>query len=345
MRKQLSAGAALLSLILLIGCGGAGVDTGGGIKVGSSNGSTGGTGGGTTGGFLGGVLPPDTILYSTGFGAILIKSVNPDGSGIKTYAPLAQDVYSYAFNPVLKNYVFSYSPDFTGNQYLYKGASPDPEGASPLFPDPFSYIGNVQITPDGRNAVFSGTDSGGNTSIYVCNVEGGSPRVLDSGDYPALSPNGLLVAYCKDDSNGLNIYMIPLAGGTPTPISTSASTNLSPQFDRSGTRVAFTSDRSGNGFDVYTEYVNGTNIVRVTNTPTVDEFGASYNSTGTKLSCVGIDSGGVVTGLYTCPSNGSAQPTLIVNDGEIGVNTYWTDLTGRSLSRGGGLLMHKRFRR
>src|SRR5260221_1413464 len=64
--------------------------------------------------------------------------------------------------------------------------------------------------------------------------------------YPAISPDGQTILFeYKGD-----IYSVPSAGGTATPLTLSESYEFAPVWSHDGKSIAFSSDRYGN-FDVF----------------------------------------------------------------------------------------------
>jgi serine/threonine protein kinase/dipeptidyl aminopeptidase/acylaminoacyl peptidase len=67
--------------------------------------------------------------------------------------------------------------------------------------------------------------------------------------YPALSPDGKLLAYASDRaSNGnLDIWIQQTAGGNPVRLTTNEADDLEPSFSPDGSQIAFRSERDGGG--------------------------------------------------------------------------------------------------
>ena len=83
-----------------------------------------------------------------------------------------------------------------------------------------------------------------------------------------VSPDGRTVAF---DLLG-DLYLLPIEGGTARRITSGPAFDLQPRFSPDGTRIAFTSDRSG-GDNVWTIRVDGTDAQQVT-----DESFRLYNN-------------------------------------------------------------------
>ncbi len=68
-------------------------------------------------------------------------------------------------------------------------------------------------------------------------------------DFPALSPDGKMVAYSSDQglNGGPDIYVREVAGGPPVRLTTDGADNTMPDFSPDGSQIVFRSDRDGGG--------------------------------------------------------------------------------------------------
>lgn len=129
-------------------------------------------------------------------------------------------------------------------------------------------IGGLAWASDGRHVLFSSNRSG-TYSLWQVSVQGGTPTlVLASGEAllrPDLASSDALIAY-EQWSNETNIYRLSLqASGQTIPQRHIASTrwDAKPQFDPTGSRIAFISTRSGEK-EIWISRADGTHPFQLT---------------------------------------------------------------------------------
>jgi TolB protein len=138
-------------------------------------------------------------------------------------------------------------------------------------------------SPDGRRIAFARHEVGG-THIWQFVMNSGQPasalRVTRRAapDYDgAFTPDGkslLLVSIVQSGTQGdLDVAIVPAEGGEPRILIGNATGKLAhaewPSPSPDGKRFAFTSTHEGNQ-EVYTASIDGTNLVRVTQSPGMD---------------------------------------------------------------------------
>ncbi len=138
-------------------------------------------------------------------------------------------------------------------------------------------------SPDGKRLAFSRHEAGG-THIWQFVMDAGQPdsarRVTarESPDYDgAFTPDGhrlLLVTVAQSGTQGnLDVAIVPAEGGEPSTLFGDRDGKLAhaewPSPSPDGKRFAFTSTHEGNQ-EVYTAAIDGSDLVRVTQSPGVD---------------------------------------------------------------------------
>jgi Tol biopolymer transport system component len=126
------------------------------------------------------------------------------------------------------------------------------EGANP--PTDFAW------SPDGRRIAYRHRDT-----LYTRALEGGTARPVATGfemHSPAWSPDGAWIAYVSGNPDFVfspsilgnlapsAIWLVPAAGGQPSPVTDNKSLNVSPVWLPRGRQLLFVSDRDG-GRDIY----------------------------------------------------------------------------------------------
>jgi Tol biopolymer transport system component len=115
-------------------------------------------------------------------------------------------------------------------------------------------------SPDGKSIAFARNDT-----LYLQDVGGGTPRALASGGEMhsfAWSPDGRWIACVRGNRQSLNasflfgnlgaasIWLVPVAGGEPIPVTDDQSFTASPSWVPDGRSLVFVSNRAG-GVDLY----------------------------------------------------------------------------------------------
>jgi len=114
---------------------------------------------------------------------------------------------------------------------------------------------NFDRLPDGRTA-YERYELRTKLRRLTRNARGGwDARWLETGtgrqDYPALSPSGEELALLKQDSRGLNVYVQPVSGGDPYPVTRTVTRKRHPRWSPDGNQIAFVqTNREGDGLVV-----------------------------------------------------------------------------------------------
>jgi serine/threonine protein kinase/Tol biopolymer transport system component len=167
----------------------------------------------------------------------------------------------------------TYTTDLNGNWDIYSMA---PDGsADRRLTDHEAQDGWPSWTPDGQQIVFS-SDRTGNWELFIMNADGSNVRQLtnrpDTTDlFPEVSPDGTLVVFSSqvESVNEGEIYVMPIEGGEPTRLTSTAALNNMPSWCPSGEQIVYTSDRDGNE-NVYIMSADGSAQTRLTDDPGED---------------------------------------------------------------------------
>jgi len=115
-------------------------------------------------------------------------------------------------------------------------------------------IGSTSWSPDGQRLVFSATDGGGNSDLYVLTLESREVRRLTNDLYderdPAWSPGGGQIAFASDRTpfglrGAYNLFLYDLAAGTIDYLTYGKESHLAPSWSPDGRLLAFTGDAGG----------------------------------------------------------------------------------------------------
>ena len=87
----------------------------------------------------------------------------------------------------------------------------------------------------------------GDSTVYVVDAAGGSPRKVVEGDgvQPSWSPSGQRIVYWSNTGGQRDIYTVAAGGGTRMPVTQDAAIDWSPVWSPDGRFIYFSSDRGG----------------------------------------------------------------------------------------------------
>jgi Tol biopolymer transport system component/regulation of enolase protein 1 (concanavalin A-like superfamily) len=163
---------------------------------------------------------------------------------------------------------------------------------------------------DGKFLIFNS-----NGRIYKIPVEGGEPKVLNTGSANrcnndhGLSPDGSLLAFSHSPEDDSLVYVVPMAGGKPRQV-----VDRGPEYwhgwSPDGKTLAYVAERHGN-FDIYTVPVEGGAETRLTNAAGLDD-GPDYSPDG-KYIYFNSERIGAMK-IWRMKPNGGAQEQ-VTNDG------------------------------
>lgn len=175
---------------------------------------------------------------------------------------------------------------------------------------------NPRFSPDGRQIAFS-SDPGGNREIWVMNADGsGAHQVTKApgANLPSWTAGGKAIVFQSANSGDSEIYRINADGSGLTDLTNDpAATDWSPATSPRGNKIAFTSDRDGNGH-LYVLAADGT-LTRITNGPGYDYF-ADWSPRANEIA-FSRDDGSGGTDLYLVHSDGSGERRLTNTPGVL----------------------------
>ena len=135
--------------------------------------------------------------------------------------------------------------------------------------------GGAKWSPNNLRFVYHSNRSG-NFDIYTSNIDGTDEiRLTFSSSLdlqPEWSPDGQKIAFSSDRNGNFDIYLINSDGaGGLFNLTNNSADDFTPDYSPNGTKISFESDLDNpatNHSEIYTINVNGTNLNRVTTTPT-----------------------------------------------------------------------------
>jgi len=164
---------------------------------------------------------------------------SPDGSRIVVSVHLPDGNYLGWIN-VATGGLNVFAPGVKGTEPSY-----DPTGQRIVF------VGSAEKTIEQINADGSGHKTRYTTSTFV--------------RHPVFSPDGKKIAFEQRVVGTFNtdIFVKNLIAGTTQRVTWSSATDASPTWSPDGTRIVFTSNRSGPNYQIYTMSPTGGNVVRI----------------------------------------------------------------------------------
>jgi TolB protein len=110
------------------------------------------------------------------------------------------------------------------------------------------------LSPDGKWIAITSFDTTKSSqklykfSVYIVPAAGGQPRKITSQDlsfWHGWSPDGKTIAYCGGDFSNLDVYTIPVEGGTAKRLTDTPGLDDGPDYSPDGKYIYFHSYRSG----------------------------------------------------------------------------------------------------
>jgi Tol biopolymer transport system component len=211
------------------------------------------------------------FAYTTDAGIHQIYSMNSDGTDLRDLSQSTTDDYAPALSNDGKEVAFQRTDPGTGDVNIFV-MSIDGGPARQLTHRRFA--ANPAWSPGGNAIVFESTETG-HSELYEITADGTSHMQLTFDKATATraswSPDGRQIAFARRPGPNApyQLYLIPAAGGTETPVMTSNCNcnELDPTWSRDGTTLAFDSRRDQQASRIYTINLSTHAITPVTTSP------------------------------------------------------------------------------
>lgn len=149
------------------------------------------------------------------------------------------------------------------------------------------------ISPDGTKFAFM-SNADGDFDIYVMSMgkrELGKLTNTDMRDgIPVWSPDGKKIAFQSFRDGNSQVYVMNADGSNQVNLSNNGAHEEHPFWSSDGSKILFVSNRGGiaegdsSNIDIYEMNSDGSNVKRITNTPTVETY-ASWSPDESKIVC------------------------------------------------------------
>lgn len=184
-------------------------------------------------------------------------------------------------------------------------------------------------SPDGSHIAFN-SDRGGNSDIYIMNVDGSHVQQLTRDPFanlyylrtaldqmPTWSPDGTHIAFVSGRDNGMmtyvnhDIYIMDWNGSNVKRITTDSADEATPRWSPNGKLIIYAGESyisvqgpiQNPNWDIYTMNADGSHQVQLTNDP-ANELEPAWSPDGTKVVFIS-DINGKNSDLYTMNADGS----------------------------------------
>ncbi len=164
---------------------------------------------------------------------------------------------------------------------------------------------NASFSPDGSRVVFTSNRSG-KYAIWLAGADGKNLRQLTDAAFdlgiPQFSPDGSQILYSIADENS-DIYTIAVEGGTTRRLTENAGRNSAPVWSADGTKIYFTSNRTGED-QIWKIPASGGEAVQITKQGAFESFAAPDGKTVFYTKQI------KPAELWQVPANGGAEQNL-----------------------------------
>jgi Tol biopolymer transport system component len=199
-------------------------------------------------------------------------------------------------------------------------------------PEPLLTPGDVSGNADGP-LVFVSRHTG-NAEVYIMQPEGTIANLSNHPAQdidPAWSPDGTRIAFASNRSGHFDIVVMPIDGGAPrnltnywdTFVEAHPADDLNPTWSPDGTRVAFESNRGGDG-EIHVMDVQGFQQTNLTRHPGYDGD-PSWSPDGTRIAFASNRDG--AWNIFLMNPDGSDQRNITSNPDDAGAPAWSPDGT------------------
>ncbi len=228
-----------------------------------------------------------------------IYTMNADGTNVTRLTNAIGEDRANGWSPDGRTIYFNSARD--GNIEIYKMNVDGSDQTRLTFNDvndPATPVNDTidvfpNASPDGRKIVFGSSRNGVDEELYTMNPDGSDvTRLTDSPSVdrsPNWSPDGKEIVWWSQrdfnpgstTSRNPEIYKMNADGTGVTRLTDSANdpatpanegNDLNPAWSPDGTKIVFNSSRSGDASEIYTMNADGSDVTRLTNAVSVDEF-------------------------------------------------------------------------
>lgn len=130
------------------------------------------------------------------------------------------------------------------------------------------------LSPDGKQAAYVVTHSGGIEDLAVMPIDGGPSRTLIAGGgtvaNPLWSPDGAKIVFGSDRGGSPDIWVIDAAGGTPRQLTNWPGFEYAPTWSKDGKSVYFAADHESHLADMWVVPADGGEPKRITTSGNVN---------------------------------------------------------------------------